>query len=100
MAAAWTIETGSGGAGSDFVGLGVHVIGSQPEVEDLEASPQQGHRPAEKRLGWNFSARCALARIKFLRSEIQSSRSTSDLAKMHKKYSCGGLGECAEDALP
>ena len=45
--AATITEAGKGGTGSDFDGLGVQVMGSQPEVARL-VSPQQSQRPESK----------------------------------------------------
>ena len=45
--AATITEAGKGGTGSDFDGLGVQVMGSQPEVARL-VSPQQSQRPEAK----------------------------------------------------
>jgi hypothetical protein len=91
MAAAWTMERGKGGAGSDLVCLGVQVIGSQPALAPLVVSPQQGHLPVAQRLGWYFSARFAFVLTKFRIRAIHSSLSVSDLARMHRKNSCGVL---------
>ena len=48
--AATMTEAGKGGTGSDFEGLGVQVMGSQPEVDRL-VSPQHIHLPADHCLG-------------------------------------------------
>ena len=49
--AATITEAGKGGTGSDFDGLGVQVMGSQPEVARL-VSPQQSQRPESKVYKW------------------------------------------------